>query len=184
MTSDAQLFLNKLNELFGEENAIHKVDPFVEGGNSIYVFFFADLPEKGSLTAITYGLSEANHPDWKLGRPELMVTLDTNDKSWGMAAGFFASEYQGIKPFCYGDLYTLDEPITAESEMVGYFIFAPSFLNQEQSTIKLSNKTVHLAGMYPIYEEEIELYKEIGLERFWQSDGFDLYDVHRQNIGL
>ena len=101
-----------------------------------------------------------------------------------MAAGFFASEYQGIRPFCYGDLYTLDSPISDESEMVGYFIFAPSFLDKDQSTIKLPSKTIHLAGMYPIYEEEIEIYKKIGLKEFWYSEGFDLYNVHRPNIGL
>lgn len=184
MVSDAEVFLEKLTELFGKENAIHKVEPLTEGGKPIFVFFYEDLPEKGTLTAITYGLSESHHPDWQHGRPELIVSLDSQDKSWGLAAGYFASEYQGKKPFCYGDLYTLDSPISDESKMVGYFIFSPSFLSQEQATIKLPGKTVHLAGMYPIYEEEIEIYKSIGLERFWKSDGFDLYDVHRKNIGL
>ena len=184
MTTDAQIYLSKLNELFGKENAIHRAEPLVEDGKPIFVFFFEDLPEEGSLTAITYGLSESNHPDWQLSRPELMVSLDTTDKRWGLAAGFFAAEYQGVKPFCYGDLFTLDEPISAESKMMGYFIFAPSFLNRQQAKIDLPSKTIHLAGMYPIYQEEIALYREIGLERFWKSDGFDLYDVHRRNLGL
>lgn len=184
MASDAEIFLERLTELFGQENAIHKVEPLVDGGRPVFIFFYENLPEDGTLTAITYGLSESNHPDWKIGRPELIVSLDTEDKSWGMAAGFFASEYQGRKPFCYGDLFTLDAPISDESSMVGYFVFAPSFLTQQQATIALPNKTVHLAGMYPIYEEEIELYKKIGLEKFWKSDGFDMYDVKRRNLGL
>jgi len=184
MPSEAELFLNKITGLFGVENAIHKVDPMIENGKPIYVFFYEDLPEKGKLTAITYGLSEANHPDWKFGRPELVVTLDTSDKAWGMAAGFLASQYQGEKPFRYGDLYTLDGPVSDESEMVGYLVFAPSFLNQEQAKIELSEKTIYLTGMYPVYKEEIDLYHKIGLEKFWHSDGFDMYDVHRQNIAL
>lgn len=182
MASDVVVFLDKLTALFGQENAIHKVDPLADGGRPIFVFFFEDLPETGTLTAITYGLSEAQHPEWTCGRPELMVTLDTTDKSWGLAAGFFASEYQGIKPFCYGDLFTLDRPISEESEMVGYFVFAPSILTQAEAALELPGKTVHLAGMYPIYEEEIALYKTIGIERFWMSEGFDLYNVRRPNL--
>ncbi len=183
MASDVEVFLEKLTELFGEENEIHKVEPSVDGGRPIFVFFYEDLPENGMLTAITYGLSESDHPDWKLGKPELVVSLDTQDKNWGLVAGFFASEYQGEKPFCYGDLFVLDSPITEESKMVGYFVFAPSFLTQEQATICLPGKTVSLVGMYPIYEEEIELYKQIGLEKFWKSEGFDMYNVNRSIIG-
>lgn len=184
MASNAEVYLDQLTELFGRENAIEKVEPLVRGGRPIFVFYFEDLPEDGTLTAVTYGLSEARHSDWKYGRPELIVSLDTEDRAWGSAAGFFASSFQGIRSFCYGDLFTLDEPIADDSAMVGYFLFAPSFLDQEQATISLPDYDVHLAGMYPIYREEIELYRRIGLKRFWHADGFDMYDVNRPNLAI
>ena len=39
MTHDAQLYLDKLTELFGEEDAIHKIEPLADGGKPIFIFF-------------------------------------------------------------------------------------------------------------------------------------------------
>jgi hypothetical protein len=185
MTHDAQLYLDKLTELFGKKDAIHKIEPLVDGGKPIFVFFYENLPEPGCMSAITYGLSESNHQDWLLSRPEIIITLESFDKSWGLAAAFFASSFQGIKPFSYGDLFTLDEPISSESDMMGFFVFAPAFLNQEQSTIQLSTKKISLKGMYPLYKEEVDLFHQIGLETFWKSnDDFDIYNTKRKNLAL
>lgn len=49
------------------------------------------------MTSITYGLSEANHPNWKNGKPEIILTLETQDESWGLATAYFASQFKGEK---------------------------------------------------------------------------------------
>ena len=177
----AEEWMNIIEERFGKINYIHKI----RAENSkpeIFVFFFENLPEN-ALTAITFGLSDAEREEWKYGKPELIVTLDTKDKSWGLAAAYFASYYWGVSNFCYGEVFTMPERISSDSDMNGYFIFAPSFLNQEQATIKISDRTIHLAGLYPIYKEEKKLYYEIGLEKFWHLDGFELYNTSRKNLG-
>ena len=66
--------------------------------------------------------------------------------------------------------------------MNAFLVFAPSFLDQEQARFELPDRTIILAGMYPIYDEEIELYSRIGLKEFWHSDGFDMYNPCRGKI--
>ena len=73
-------WLSALEEKFGEVSEIRQIAS--DDGPDITVFFFNDLPEEGSLTAVTCGLSGANHPDWKNGAPELIVSLDTQDLAW------------------------------------------------------------------------------------------------------
>lgn len=174
-------WLNELESRFGEITYIHKIGCEDKAKPEIYVFFFENLPEE-SLTAITFGLSNANIPEWKYGKPELILTLDTNDKAWGLAMGYFVSSFFNERKFEYGSLFMMDEKISDESEMRGFFIFAPSFLSQDEATFSLADRTVHLSGMYPIYKEEVEVIKEIGLKEFWNHENFDMYNVKRKKI--
>lgn len=175
--------MDHLTEMFGRENELHKVET-EDGKSSVFVFFYENLPEEGTLTAVTLGLSEASHPDWVHGCPELIISLDTKNKQWGLSAAHFAAFYRGQAAFSYGETFTQLGPLTDESPMNGYFVFAPSFLDQEQSTIRLPDRTIHLAGLYPLYPEEIPLFRQIGLEAFWHRDGFDMYDIRRNNLAL
>ena len=173
-------WLEALEERFGEVNAIKEIQS--EGQPKIFVFYFNDLPEEGTLTAITCGLSNANHPDWKYGKPELIISLDTEDHSWGLGVGYLASAFFSEKRYSYGDVFKVDDPISNESPMNAFLVFAPSFLEKEQARFELADRTIILAGMYPIYDEEIELYERIGLKAFWHREGFDMYNPRREQI--
>ncbi|MCL2636860.1 MAG: suppressor of fused domain protein [Oscillospiraceae bacterium] len=179
--SNAEIFLNNITDMFGEPYIIRTVK---HENNSlpISVMFWRDIPEEGILTSVTYGLSEANHPDWKYSKPEIILSLETDDESWGIGTAIFASDFQGEKSFTYGSIFTTDTPISNESEMTGFFVFAPSFLEQADATIHLPDYKVHLSGMYPIYKEEVDVYNEIGLEKFWKHPNFDLYNVNRKRV--
>lgn len=179
--SNAESFLDTMTRMFGEPYDVRKVEA-EDGGNPVHVFFWRDLPEEGTLTSVTYGLSEGNHPDWKQGKCEIILSLDTKDESWGIATAIFAAQFRGEKSFTYGSLFTTDVPISKESEMCGFFVFAPSFLKQEEATLCLPDYKIFLTGMYPIYNEEIAIYNEVGLERFWHHSNFDMYDVQRKKI--
>jgi hypothetical protein len=173
-----KVWLEALVDRFGEVTTIKEVQ--CSGKPRIYVFYFDELPEKGFLTAVTCGLSEANHPDWKYGTPELIVTMQSSSQSWGFAAGFFASSFFGEKRFSYGDMFKLDDPISDEGAMNAYLLFAPSFLDREQAKFVLADRTVNLVGLYPVHNEEIEIYDRIGLEAFWHADGFEMYNPVRK----
>jgi hypothetical protein len=178
--SYGKLWLEALQARFGEITVIKKIQ--CPDKPIIYIFYFDELPEKGFLTAVTCGLSEAKHPDWKLGAPELIVTMKSSSHSWGMAAGYFASSFFGEKRFSYGDVFKVDDPISEEGEMNAYLLFAPSFLDQEQSRFVLPDRTVNLVGLYPIYDDEIDIYDRVGLEAFWHADGFEMYNPKRGRV--
>ena len=176
------VWLRELEAKFGTANFIKSVK--VPGRPRVSVLYFDDLPEKGSLTAVTCGLSEARHPQWKFGHPELIVTLDSRDIGWGVAAAYLASKFYGEKPFSYGDFFKLDHPIAQDSEMDAYLLFAPSFLKRDQSKFVLRDRTIHLIGLYPIYSEEIPICERIGLKEFWHADGFEMYNPKRGPVNI
>ncbi|KRF13681.1 suppressor of fused domain protein [Paenibacillus sp. Soil787] len=178
---NVELFLNHIEEVFGDNYQIKRIES-KDGGTPVHLFIYRDLPETGLMTFITYGLSEVDHSEWINGKPELILTLETSDLSWGYAIAGLVAERRGIKRFSYGDLFTSDEPISDDSEMVGFFVFSPSGLDKESQKIVTEGKPIFLAGMYPIYREEVQLYNLIGLKEFWFTEGFELYNPRRKNL--
>jgi len=148
----------------------------------IFLYYFDDLPENGFTTAVTCGVSNARHPDWKLARPELMISMEGNDRAWGLGMANLAYNFFGKASFRYGDIFRMENPISDQSPMNGLLEFAPPFSTQADFTFKLSDRTICLAGMYPVYEREIEYYQQVGLKEFWHSEGFELYNPKRQII--
>ena len=74
-------WLETLEQKFSSVSEIKEIQS--KGKPTIRVFYFDDLPQSGCLTAVTCGLSNANYPGWKLAKPELMVSLESSDKSEG-----------------------------------------------------------------------------------------------------
>ena len=74
-------WLLALEQRFGME-CTRIGDIKVPGKARMLVYYFADFPTKGMLTAVTGGLSNASHPSWVHGKPELMISLQTEDHGW------------------------------------------------------------------------------------------------------
>ncbi|MFN8435355.1 MAG: suppressor of fused domain protein [Anaerolineales bacterium] len=173
-------WIEALEDKFG---AVSEIKEFQSDGKpKIQVFYFDDLPENGCSTAVTCGLSNANHPEWKVAKPELMVSLESRERSWGLGIAYFASAFFDEKRFRYGDVFKIDTPISPESSMNGFLVFAPPFSTQEDFTFNLSDRKICLVGMYPIYDKEIEFYDKVGLKEFWHTDGFEIYNSKRKII--
>lgn len=98
--------------------------------------------------------------------------------------GFIANKLRGDCPFCYGQTINFGERISDDSEMDAFFIFAPSTLNSEDySNIDIGEDyKINIAGLYPMYSDELDIYSEIGLEAFWHHPNFDNYSVTRKRI--
>ena len=61
-------------------------------------------------------------------------------------------------------------------------IFAQSILDAEVEKVELNDYAVHFSQFYPIYRSELPLYEKIGLEKFWNHEGFTMYDPKRPPI--
>jgi hypothetical protein len=183
MPSDPEVFLKHITELLGgPEDIIRPVGEGKPGLPPVATFIYHDKPDRGLITGVTYGLSIVDHPKWRFGRPELIVCMESDDESWPLAAAWFAHGFRGEKTFSYGDLFTTDSPISDESAMTGFFVFAPCIGEPNQHRIELSRYPINLVEMYPLYPGEVALYQKIGLEKFWKLDDFDPLNPRRPDL--
>jgi hypothetical protein len=164
----------------GAEPEFFPVDSTHDGLAKVVAIVYRDLPEPGMLTALTYGLSLADHPTWRLGKPELCISVTSADVAWGLATAFLAERLRGECPFGYGDAVSLGEPAADESAMTDFLVFAPAVLEQEDFLdIDVGDDLpINISGFYPIHESERVFIEANGLDAFWQLD-WDLYDVRR-----
>jgi len=141
---------------------------------------YKDLPEPGLLTAITYGLSVADHPEWRLGKPELCISIRSHDERWARAVAFVADRLRGLSSFAYGETINFGEQISPESTMSAFVVFAPAVLDRgDFLNIDVGDPLpINLQGMYPIHETERQWIQEHALEPFWRLE-WDPYDVAR-----
>lgn len=181
MPQDHEIFLDYLNDTFGTEDTILQHEA-ADGGPKVSVFVYKDLPEPGMITGVTYGLSVRPHPDWKLGRPELIVSMKSLDTAWLYAAAYFAGEFRGEKRFSYGDVFTMEDPIADDTKMNGFILFAQGLLDVPAPHLKMNNFDLSFSQLYPIHSSELPLYSEIGLEGLWKHPEFDIDDPAREPI--
>lgn len=179
--TDSELFLDYLTQTFGKEDGIYpaKAD---DGGKDITVFVYKDCPERGMVTGVTYGLSCRAHPEWKAGRPEMVIAMESEGLDWPTAALELTAYFASRKRFRYGDVFTIDHPLAGDTTMDAVFIFAQSVLEPEQASVQLRDYRVNLIQFYPFYRSELPLYEELGLEQFWKHPQFGVYDPKRPPI--
>ncbi len=177
-------YLAHLDRIFQTEPEYFIEKSEKDGIAGVTTMVYKDIPEKGMITGITYGLSLGNHPDWKFGRPELIITVDSKDISFAQVAGFLANKLRENCPFSYSNTINFREKISDKSEMDAFLVFTPSILDKKDfSNIDIGlNYKINIAGLYPIYSSEMEFIEKNGLETFWKHPNFDLYNVNRKRI--
>jgi len=177
-------FMAHLDRIFQTEPEYYKEESEIDGIAGVTSIVYKDIPKKGMITGITYGLSLVNHPEWKFGRPELIITVDSKDASWAQVAGYLANSLRGDCPFSYSNTINFREKISDGSEMDAFLVFAPSILDKKDfANIDIGlNYKINIAGLYPIYASEMEYIEKNGLEKFWKHPNFDMYNVNRKRI--
>jgi len=182
----AEKYLEHLDHIFQQEPLFYKNKSLIEGIPGITSIVYIDIPEPGYITAFTYGLSIVKHADWKSGRPELCISVKSSRLDWAFALGYLANKLRGNCPFGYGQSINFREKISEDSEMDAFFIFAPSTLDKDDYlNIDIgTDYKINIAGLYPIYSDELKLYEKIGLDNFWHHPDFDNYSVTRKRISL
>ncbi|MFE1774228.1 suppressor of fused domain protein [Streptomyces sp. NPDC059008] len=188
MASRVEKYLAHLDHLSGGvEPLFFPVESTKPGLPGVTTVVYQGMPED-LLTALTYGLSLAEHPEWRDGTPELCLSVRSTETAWAHAAGFLAEGLRGSCPFSYGNIIDFGEPVAAESDMTAFCVFAPSVLDREDYVgIDVGPRgheghdTINIQGLYPIHEAERQFVTEHGLEAFWRLE-WDPYDVRRAPV--
>jgi hypothetical protein len=146
----------------------------------LWMVAYDSVPETGSTTAFTFGVSSIRHPAWKEGCVELVISVDSIDEDWPISLGAIASSLRGKCPFSYGNVLRFGRPMSRESIMSSFFIFWPVILEKEQHQLRLSDRTITLKQAYPIYDSEADAIAAIGAERLFMTEGLDFAVVSRE----
>lgn len=177
-------YMAHLDKIFQIKPEYFKEKSQIKGLPGVTTIVYKDIPEKGMITGVTYGLSLVKHADWQLGRPELIITVNSNEVSWAKVAGFLANNLRGECPFSYSNTIKFGNKVSNDSNMDAFLVFAPAILNKNDATnidIGLDYR-INISGLYPIYTAEAELIETIGLEKFWKHPDFNMYDINRKPI--
>ena len=179
-------FQAHLDAILEREPEVFELESTLPGVASVMCLVYREVPQPGSITGVTFGLSEVSPPEWVQARPELLIAVDSTDVAWPLAAGEVANQLRGKRAFAYGEVIDFHGHIAAESAMSAFFVFAPSILERASyAGIDVGGEQpVEIAGLYPIYDSERAVLSQVGFERFWNDPRFDLYDVHREVVQL
>lgn len=177
-------YLLHLYKIFQREPEFYRNESLIEGVNNLTAIVYRDFPTIGYMTAVTYGLSLVDHPEWKFGRNELCICVESEEINWGIVIGNIANQMRGKFPFLYGNTIRFGQQISKDSEMDAFLVFAPTIFEKDECmNIDIGLEyTINWASLFPIYSSEIEIYNQIGIEKFWQHPNFDPYKVNREKI--
>lgn len=181
MASRGETFLAHLQAVAGgREPRLLPVASTKPGVADVTVIVYDHVPEPGMTTGITYGLSIVDHPLWRITRPELCLTVATRDDVWMHAIGELAERLRGDCAFVYGSTVDVGTPITADTDMSAFVVFAPSVLDRaDYESVEVGeNDRISIVGLYPVHESERRFILGHGLEEFWNL-GWDMHDVTR-----
>ena len=177
-----QRYLAYLDQLSGGvEPRIIRVESLRPDLKGVAAIVYDAAPEPGWLTAMTWGLSLARHPEWVHFRPELCLCVASDDDRWARAVAEVAERLRGRAAFHPTETIDFGRQISAESAMSSFVVFDPAVIEPNVAVDIGEDLPVSIAGIYPIHDIERQYIDEYGLEEFWESD-FDPADVRRPSL--
>jgi Suppressor of fused protein (SUFU) len=143
---------------------------------------YTDVPEDGDSTGFTFGLSSANHPEWINSKPELMISVRSRDHAWTICMGEIVQNSRYESTFSYGAILHFRQRVVDTCPMTSFLLFACTMLDAEQQRICLEDRVVNISQLYPIYEDEVPLILEIGVEKFFWELGIQFEELGRPPV--
>ncbi len=171
-------YIKHLESICGEAGRFFRITDESEQPQ-ISIVSYANIPERGCTTAFSIGLSSIANPAWVNSRPELVISVNSLDTSWPLAMGEIIRNGREHCHFSYGLILNFGQPISDESPMSNFLVYACTVLDEADLSISLSDRKIHLSQIYPIHQSEIATIKDVGPERFVHHLGIDLFDVKR-----
>jgi hypothetical protein len=92
---------------------------------------YNNFPEDGHCTGFTFGLSNANRPEWVHSKPELMISVKSVDPAWVVCAGEIVRNYRHSTSFSYGTVLDFRQRVVDSCPMTSFLVFACTMLDPE-----------------------------------------------------
>lgn len=64
-------------------------------------------------------------------RPELCISVRSEEPTWGITAAFVAERMRGGCPFSYGDLIDFGHEVTPGCGLTSFLVYWPNVLDEE-----------------------------------------------------
>lgn len=58
-----------------------------DSDEAVSIIEYRNIPEPGDFTTFSFGVSDAHHPEWIETRPELLISVQSDDSAWGFCMG-------------------------------------------------------------------------------------------------
>ncbi|MES2734438.1 MAG: suppressor of fused domain protein [Bacteroidota bacterium] len=184
----SELFVQYLIDTLGDYSSIVGIETQDQELGMVLGIIYHNYPEHGLTTGFTYGLSAASHPEWKTNKPELSITVASSEDDWVMAVAQLVEWHRTNHPFTLGSLFHFGKSIATDSLMDSFLVYNLAIDNATDSNrnpfqaIPLEEDTIQIYGVYPLYTNEVELIKKIGIRKFTGLREYELFSVHRDDL--
>ena len=179
-------FVERLSSVLGAASEIQEVAPRVPADGQVFVVVYADKPQPGFVTGITYGLSSLK--DSPASGRELCITMHSSDREWALVPGITVAALRGLCPFEPGMVIGYKKPYVEGSGLSSLLLGAPDARLSLGQRIEVgfpagrsAEDSVEIVGAYPIYASERNAFHARGAEMAWGS-GWDPSDPNRSSL--
>ena len=172
-------YLEHLDTIFKVEPTYFKYSE--DESPALHTFTYKGIPEEGMISGFTCGLSLVEPPYNGNVRNEFLVSVDSEDISWVMAAADIVLKHRGNAAFQVGDTINFNAQVSKESGMSSFFIWHQGLINESHELICLPEWHVRILQLFPIYDDERLIIKEHGPD--WLMELVDdPSDVKRESV--
>jgi hypothetical protein len=182
MNQKAEQYIAALADRYGEPASVAALESDNVDMGVVLAILYPGYPQPELLTGFTYGLSAATHPDWKIAKPELAITVRSTEADWAYAIAYLAEWQRESNSFAPGTLFRYGKPIAPDSAMNAFLIFEPSGKDESTFAPLLSHEQISLRMAYPLYEGEVSLIQKIGIRKFMGLPEYDFFNVNRPDL--
>lgn len=151
---------------------------------AVYALFFPGFPGPGLLTSLTLGVGLGSHVDELASHVEIVTTLHTEDRAWGLAAAQLAEEAREQAVLAPGSTLSCDDPISEASEMSGFVLTYPHLWPRSATRFRCDDRTVTLLEAHPLYPGELAAIRHCSRDRATAILEGPTYDPCRAELGF
>jgi len=182
-TNPIARLLDHLEGVFEAEPRFLRVASTHDGLPNVTLVVYRDVPARGHLTGVTFGLSVTAEADPRRTGTEVVMTVATPDEQWPLAIVTAAERMRTASLFLPGDTVRLGRPLVGLEGMDALLVHEPRVLDAEDCEyVDLGATRVNITGLFPIHSVEIPLIAAIGADAFLRHPDLDEYDVRRRPV--